>query len=792
VKDLTKKIGFIFIPPQTRKIYYIVRRRNNSYYIYDLSRKKYSAILEEINKELKDLYIELGGKELKSFRIPSYDEFINTLVKIGRKIHQINGKKGAEVPEYVVFSVEKSRDLKAIFMIDLRGLDEDFKDIPLAWNHEVAGKGFSETFCFVIGYRDVLRHISTAGDDEESVEGVSPGKISKRVISCPLLRVLREATNSDELINYMARICKRIYRCKALEEDKGHYRMRGTDVLSYVIQSRSALSFVFAPKTEPVEKYTISSTVESKKYDQANVTIELRGFKLELRRYPMMYVGTFNYDRSFWFKSTINDTKAIVFDIDARWLIFHYLYYALKNPYLKLLTALKLLLIDRANGFIPNPARALYLDPRLSISGLRKTIEKYLNEPEKLVKDLNEYIDKLENITFEDKKLIHFIEIIALHTFAHILYLAFLRVFDTDEEEIGLIIEKEHSRSNNGDTSVYPFDEFLDPRFYRYRIIIYEKADSGLGYFDKGLHDIINDLYGAFENLRNAYNKITSELVSYKRDIYTHYYGEIKNVIKQRSYNGVEKILADLEKLREVLLKYSEKYNLGEYTLLPGWLARYAINIDNYKLSSDEKSFIESTMWLILDSLFDLYWDVSPYDLIISKECVYPDLIRYFTLSRVYAVHLLSDLIENYRSPYFVANPLTKKAGEIFEKIKHGSSEHAFYTPWIDKQGKNLIDNILYHPKSREIYVIVREQNNNQFQHPNIRFIALKEISQAPLHAKLYANVNGEIIITSQNLLRRSLQNNIENYSYFIDHILAKALLAFTKTLYNSYHRMRG
>ncbi|MCD6300787.1 MAG: hypothetical protein J7L82_01805, partial [Staphylothermus sp.] len=786
---MTKGLGFIFIPPRTEKIYYVVRKRGNNYYVYDLSMKKYKPYIDGLNRELRDLYVGLGGKELRLFNIPAYEDVINTLIKIGNKIQKDSKRRDKGVPEYVVFTVRRSNDERVIFIIDLRGLDEDHKDIPLAWNYEEAGKGFPETFCFVIGYRDVLKYVGEKSEDEETAEGVAPGKVSKRIFSCPLIKVLGEASNSDILINYMAKICKRIHRCKNLEENKKLYRMRGTDVLNYVIQTRSALTYKFLhPQNIPNEKYTLSSIIEVNKYNEANITLELRGFKLELRKYPMIYVGTFDYDKSFRFKSTIDKTKAIEFSIDARWLVFHYLYYINKDPYLRLLTALKALLIDKAKGFVPNPARALYYDPKLSISKLGKTIERYLNDPEELTNDLNDYVNSLVNITIKDRKLLNLIETIAIHTFAHLIYIAFLQMLDTDEDEIGVIIDKEYSKNHNAEEiTLYPFDEFLEPKIYK--IIIYEKADSGLGYFDKNIHELMNDLYKVFEKLNHNYIKISNDLLSYRQDIRNHYYEEIQKTIEVNKFNEVKKLLSTLEKLsKSLLLWYSNVDSTREYTLLPGWLVRYGIRMEHFKLTSEEKSFLESTMWLILDSLYDLYWDVSPYDLIVKRECIYPDLIRYFTLSRAYAVHLLSDLIKNYKSPYFVANPLTKKAGEIFDKIKHGSIEHVFYTPWIDKQGKQLIENILYHPSSEEIYVVVREhiREQNIFNHPNIKSIVLKEISSAPLHAKLYANADGEVIITSQNLLRTSLRDNIENYSYFIDHILARALIAFTKTLHNS------
>jgi len=779
---LSKELGFVFIPPKTKKVYYIVRKRNDNYYIYDLSKHGLKPFINELNRELRDLYVEIGGKELRLFKIPPYSKLLDTFIDIAKKLPNI---ERGDKPEFVVFVV-KHRDQVVNFILDLRGLDKEINDIPLAWNHEEAGKGFPETYCFVIGYRDVLKHIAQIGEDEESIEGVAPGKVSKRKVSCPLLKVAREASNQEIITKYLAKICKRFHRCKSLEDNRGFYRMRGTDVLDYIIQTRSALQYTFMPKSTPSEKYSVSAIIDTKKYSKADIILELQGFKLELRRYPMIYVGTFRYDDNFEFKSTISNTKAIEFNIDSRWLIFHYIYYMLRDPYLKLSTTLKYMLIDKANAFIPEPARALYYDPRLSISSLRRILEEYLSKPEKLSSDLNEYIRKIENITFNDKKLISLIETTALHSFAHILYLAFLQMFEADEDEIGFIIEKEYEETAKDEYNVYPFDEFLDPRLHRYKVIVYEKADAGLGYMDLKLRDLMDNLFSVFKTFKKSYEKITQDITVYRNNIYNYYYKNILQTIATRKYSNLENLIKELEELNKAILTINEQKGLKDYTVLPGWLIRYGINIDRYALSSDEKSFIESTIWLILDSLYDLYWDASPYDLVIKQECVYPDLIRYFTLSRTYAAYLISDLIENYNSPYFVASPLTKKAGEIFNEIKHGSSEHAFYTPWIDEHGKRLIDDIIYHPSTQSIYVVVRELEDREINIEKAKLIVLKKVFSAPLHAKLYVNSSGEVIITSQNLLRASLKGNIENYSYFIDHVLAKSVLAFSNILFNT------
>ncbi len=791
-----EEVRLVFFPPDTKNAYILAKvfygkSGNYDYYAIILNDED----INRISEKLRDLYIPLGGRVIQSIRIPLYKDLIRKIRDITSEIASIKARRFLRnkhvrirvIPEYLVFTIDQGEDQRTIIMLDLDP-PTNIDNIPLSWGHKSLKGKLKETYCLVIGHRNYMgtEYVWEEADDRDVEE---KGHVYRNV-PCPIAKLSQES----KAVKYFANICNRVHRCANVQSKKGRGMLYGTDIMEYILDSRSMVKSyvkVQGVKRDQITYVNLGTSSFAQLLRGVDVEVSLLGAKLGLRKMPRTYIGAFLNRPEFRFKSVVKATNALSIEIDARRVISHLYYWINNDELLKLYTALKLLILDKSNSYIPRPAEAVYSDPRVTVSRLTKIMEHYIEKPDDLISDLENYAEQLEKLSLNSTRIINYLETISIHTFAHIIYLGLLNTVNTDQETLGLIIKRKYSKDKREAENITDPFEYLTRKDYE--IILYEKADTGLGYLtDK---KAVDKLFEERENtgliaLRSLYERIDHRIPEQRMQAYESY-KEYLNHLRQRVSQKAVVLIDKLSKLSNKLAEYTRKRTGKEYTLIPAWLVRYGIN--TYSLDEDSRKIIDSALWFILDLFFDTAWDVSFEDLVLPFECVYYDLVQYFTLSRRYAKHLINDLLVSKES-FAIKNPLTVEAGRIYEKIlaKH-SREHAFYTPWIDREGLLLIRRLLADHHTRAIYLGIRDEVNlrelmSYEKIGKIKFFNLSKIYGRPLHDKLYANDECEIIMTSQNLRRTSLRRNIEGYSYSPkDCFIAHSLIGLSRLLYNSF-----
>lgn len=788
---------FIFFLPDTGKsqLFGIVRIRNTrgKYYVIDLRKSKFAEKKKELIYQLRRLYTPLGGKELRTINIPEYRKIIglikNILKDAARLIYRTK-----YTAEFFVIKYETRNGINVIVILDLRSTHDEFYNIPVAWGHEQAKGSLPETYCIVIGYKDVADSYVRGKEGEETEEAV----IVKRGFVCPLTLIHRESKNNIE--KYLKNICPRVRVCRSIEDkyvSKGWRqagKLYGSDKIQYVIDTHSSIEYRAISKEEDHEnKFNPVSFIQFQPV-KADIYMKLYGFRLSLRRYPRAFIANIPYDDAFRFESLIYDTNALKIRFDSRWLLTHYIYHMFNDPYLFYYTALKILLIKKAKGIITDPSSS-HRYPQLTISALRKVLYKYLKSTSSFEHEFNIYTNRLLNIDLKkDKDILRIVEIIAIHTFAHLLYLAVLDALNTSWDELGFVINRAYMKSNESEEDNI-VSEYLSPKYYE--MYIFEKADGGLGYFDpKGTNIfefITNKMLGSLNTLKNMFSKLDKRITEYRKEIYNSYYNEAIKKAGTIGSSKINEIINELAELSRRIKRISHRYG-RDYTLIPVWLIRYGT--ETIDLNDRERRVFSPLLPVILSSLYDIYWDTSPNDLVIKYECAFYDLIQHFTLSRIYAEHIIDDLIRSVKTGKPIINPIQSPMRKVIFDFVRGSSINAYYSPWIDEEGESLIKEILENEQLREVYIVVRNREEAEklrgFRDKRAKIIPLETIFTRPLHGKLFVSDNGVVLNYSANLLETSLIRNIESYSAVWDPMLAKSLLGFTKLLYNTYLKTRS
>ncbi len=789
-----------FLYPEANKVFVIAdvywkSKRGSSSKIYILD---FTEHIEGLIDKIHRLHSPLGGKNLRIVIIPKYTELINTIREYLREnipkhpaLKSYSGRIRSIQPLFFIMKFELGHKIVNIF-IDLNELPRDIDDIPVAWRtiSSFSREGI-EIYCIIIGSINVAqKYLARERSEEEEEIGYTI-----RGIVCPLTQIVRR-TNDREYINYTKKVCKAVRRCLKEEERMARKDpssagvFLGSDKLKYVLSSRSAIKYYIHEKPSSKKPYIIPGNIPVK-ITTIDIFLILIGFTLINRRSNDI-IGTFKYHEDFRFETSITNTKAVRFRVNAISLLFHLLYYLFKDPYLRYVTLLKYLLLRKAGGRIPDPSSATILTQSLSISKLSKILTSYLNDPDKLVEELRDLESKISDLIVNDEFFLRFLKILALHTFAHVIYLSVLNALNLDSSEIGLVLDRIYTEKRESEEVLQasPFNIFLKPEYYD--IYIYEKADGGLNYLNMEEYSLIHEkIMPTLKKMYDIFKILDKRSINYRDEVKKLYYESSKKAIMSYENKDLNNIINSLEKLSKKMKEINS--SIKNYTIIPTWLIRYGYGRELIKIDEDIRRRVKSALLTLITGLYDLYWDASLNDLVLDTECVYYDLIQHFTLSRIYAEYLIEDILKTLKSGRPIMSPLTTDLGKVFKEVRD-SEIHIFFSPWIDEYGKAIIQSVIERPKTKEVIIVIREEEKDILKDftekgEKVKIISLKNIiTEHPLHGKLYVNSSGEIIISSANLQATSLKRNIEDYMYSIDHIIARSIIALITTIITHIH----